>query len=120
MYFRQGGGTCSVVVRVPGVVTWARFSYRNHKMYLCAGRGVTDVPTDDAMERDGRRTATPNGRIGTSSSAAGSNGRSTPTIRSPYWATHLADLKAFALELGLPFECYDYRTPGEIEKGAGL
>lgn len=42
MYFKQGGGTCSVVVRVPGVVTWARFSYRNHQLYLCAGRGVKD------------------------------------------------------------------------------
>src|SRR3989442_14300704 len=46
MYFREGGGTSSVVVRVPGVVTWARFSYRNNQMYLCAGRGVTDVPTE--------------------------------------------------------------------------
>ncbi len=46
MYFKQGGGTCSVVVRIPGIITWARFSYRNHQMYLCAGRGITDVPTE--------------------------------------------------------------------------
>ena len=46
MYFKDGGGTSSVVVRVPGVVTWARFSYRDNGLYLAAGRGVTDVPTE--------------------------------------------------------------------------
>ena len=46
MYFKHGGGTSSVVVRIPGVVTWARFSYRAGRMYLCAGRGMTDVPTE--------------------------------------------------------------------------
>ncbi|HEY8241194.1 MAG TPA: hypothetical protein VIH35_07100, partial [Kiritimatiellia bacterium] len=51
MYFRQGGGTSSVVVRKPGVVTWARFSYRDHAMYLCAGRGVTDAPTREEWLR---------------------------------------------------------------------
>ena len=33
---------------------------------------------------------------------------------------YLSDLKAVARELGLPFECYDTRTPVEIEKGASL
>ncbi|HTL12429.1 MAG TPA: hypothetical protein VL588_08065, partial [Bdellovibrionota bacterium] len=46
MYFRQGGGTSSVVVRKPGVVTWARFGYKDHRLTLSAGRGVTDVPTE--------------------------------------------------------------------------
>ncbi len=34
-----------MVVKKPGVVTWARVGYRDHKPYLCAGRGTTDVPT---------------------------------------------------------------------------
>jgi L-fucose isomerase-like protein len=55
MYFSKGGGTCSVVVRKPGVVTWARYSYRNHQLYLCAGRGITDVPTEEQWKE---RTAT--------------------------------------------------------------
>src|SRR3712207_7506743 len=25
----------------------SRFSYRDHQLYLCAGRGVTDVPTHE-------------------------------------------------------------------------
>jgi hypothetical protein len=33
---------------------------------------------------------------------------------------YLADLKAVAEELGIPFECYDYRTSEEIEKGTAL
>ncbi len=28
--------------------------------------------------------------------------------------------EAVAEELGLPFECYDYRTPEEIQRGAAL
>ncbi len=119
MYFRQGGGTCSVVVRVPGVVTWARFSYRNHKMYLCAGRGVTDVPTDDQWKERSQKCNPewPHWYLKLC-------GRVEWKVNSNHPITvlgdHLADLKAFALELGLPFECYDHRTPGEIEKGAGL
>ena len=33
---------------------------------------------------------------------------------------HLAALKAVAEELHIPFECYDYRTPAEIRRGASL
>jgi hypothetical protein len=33
---------------------------------------------------------------------------------------YLADLKSLAEELEIPFECYDYRTPEEIEAGIGL
>ena len=47
MYFKEGGGTCSVVCKKEGVITWARFGYRDGQLYLCAGRGVTDVPTEE-------------------------------------------------------------------------
>jgi L-fucose isomerase-like protein len=119
MYFRQGGGTCSVVVRVPGVVTWARFSYRNHKMYLSAGRGVTDVPTDEQW-RERARNCNPEwpqwylklcGRV---EWKLNSNHPLTAL------GDHLAELKAVAQELGIPFECYDYRTPEELERGTLL
>jgi L-fucose isomerase-like protein len=119
MYFRQGGGTCSVVVRVPGVVTWARFSYRNHKMYLCAGRGITDVPTDSQWKQRSQKCNPewPHWYLKLC-------GRVEWKVNSNHPITilgdHLADFKAFDLELGLPFECYDYRTPGEIETGACL
>lgn len=119
MYFRQGGGTCSVVVRVPGVVTWARLSYRNHKMYLCAGRGITDVPTEDQWKERSQNCNPewPHWYLKLC-------GRVEWKVNSNHPVTvlgdHLADLKAVAEELGLPFECYDYRTPGEIEKGASL
>lgn len=119
MYFKQGGGTCSCVVRVPGVVTWARFSYRNHKIYLAAGRGVTDVPTyEEWKERS--KTCNPEwphwylklcGRVEWKA-----NSNHPITVLGDY----LADLKAVAEELGIPFECYDYRTPEEIQKGARL
>jgi L-fucose isomerase len=33
---------------------------------------------------------------------------------------HLAELKAVAGEVGIPFECYDHLTPEEIERGAKL
>lgn len=113
MYFRQGGGTCSVVVRKPGVVTWARYSYRNHQLYLCAGRGVTDVPTEEQWKE---RTA-----------------NCSPDWPQHYlklcgkieWYAHtnhpmttfgdrLGVLKAFAEELGIPFECYDHCTPKAV------
>ena len=119
MYFREGGGTSSVVVRKPGVVTWARFGYRNNRMILCAGRGVTDVPTE-AQWRERSAQCSPDwpqwylklcGRI---EWKINSNHPMTA------FGDHLAPLKALAEVLGIPFECYDYRTPAEIEAGAGL
>jgi L-fucose isomerase-like protein len=119
MYFKQGGGTCSSVVRVPGVVTWARFSYRNYKIYLAAGRGVTDVPTEKEW-KERSKTCNPEwphwylklcGRVEWKV-----NSNHPITVLGDY----LADLKAVAEELGIPFECYDYRTPAEIGHAASL
>src|SRR5437016_2123934 len=119
MYFREGGGTSSVVVRVPGVVTWARFSYRNNQMYLCAGRGVTDVPTEQQW-RERSAKCSPDwphwylklcGRV-----EEQLNTNHPMTVCGDY----LAELKALAGEVGIPFECYDYRSPDEIQRGAKL
>lgn len=113
MYFKQGGGTCTLRVKKPGVVTWARFSYRNHQLYLCAGRGMTDVPSDEMwLERTERCSRDwPQwylklcGRI-----ELKVNTNHPMTVFGDY----LADLKALAEELDIPFECYDYLTPEEI------
>jgi L-fucose isomerase len=119
MYFREGGGTSSVVVRAPGVVTWARFSYRNNQIYLCAGRGVTDVPTEQQW-RERSAKCSPDwphwylrlcGRV-----EEQLNTNHPMTVR----GDHLAELKALAGEVGIPFECYDHLTPEEIERGAKL
>jgi hypothetical protein len=119
MYFREGGGTSSVVVRVPGVVTWARFSYRNNQMYLCAGRGVTDVPTEQQW-RERSAKCSPDwphwylrlcGRV-----EEQLNTNHPMTVCGDY----LAELKALAGEVGIPFECYDHRSPEEIQRGAKL
>ncbi|TAK54972.1 MAG: hypothetical protein EPO22_15025 [Dehalococcoidia bacterium] len=119
MYFREGGGTCSVVVRKPGVVTWARFGYRDGGLMLAAGRGVTDVPTEEQW-RARSASCSPDwphwyiklcGRI---EWKLNSNHPMTAC------GDHLGALKALAGELGIPFECYDYRTPAEIEDGATL
>ncbi len=116
MYFKQGGGTCSVVARIPGVATWARFSYRNHQLYLCAGRGVTDIPSEKQWQE---RSAHCNpewphwylklcGRIEWKL-----NSNHPMAVAGDY----LADLKALAEELKIAFECYDSITPEEIEEG---
>ena len=119
MYFREGGGTSSVVVRKPGVVTWARFGYRNNRMMLCAGRGVTDVPTE-AQWRERSAHCSPDwphwylklcGRIEWKI-----NSNHPMTV----CGDRLAPLKALAEALDIPFECYDYRTPEEIDAGVGL
>ena len=119
MYFREGGGTSSVVVRKPGVVTWARFGYRKNRMMLCAGRGVTDVPSD-AEWRERSANCSPDwphwylklcGRI---EWKINSNHPMTAC------GDHLASLKALAEAIDIPFECYDYRTPAEIEAGVAL
>jgi len=119
MYFREGGGTASVVVRKPSVVTWARFGYRDGQLMLAAGRGVTDVPTEKQW-RERSASCSPDwpqwyiklcGRI---ERKLNSNHPMTAC------GDHLGALKALAGELGIPFECYDYRTPAEIEAGASL
>ncbi|MBN1270160.1 MAG: hypothetical protein JXB04_11265 [Kiritimatiellae bacterium] len=113
MYFKQGGGTCSVVVRIPGVVTWARFSYRDHQLYLCAGRGVTDVPTPAQwLERTARCSRDwPQWFIRMCGPIEWKVNTNHPmTICGDY----LADLKALAGELGIPFECYDHLTPRNL------
>jgi L-fucose isomerase-like protein len=116
MYFKHGGGTSSVVVRVPGVVTWARFSYRDRELYLAAGRGVTDVP-DEAVWRERSRRCNgewPHWYIRLC-------GRAEWHLNSNHPMTavgdHLGKLKAFAEEVGIPFECYDSLTPADIENG---
>ncbi len=115
MYFKQGGGTCSVIVQIPGVVTWARFSYRNHQLYLAAGRGVTDVPTEKQWKERSERCSPdwPHWYLKLC-------GKIELSINSNHPITvlgdHLGELKAIAEELGIPFECKDDRTPEEIEK----
>ncbi|MBI3558405.1 MAG: hypothetical protein HY074_19220 [Deltaproteobacteria bacterium] len=119
MYFVEGGGTSSVVVRKPGVVTWARFGYKNNRMYLSAGRGMTDVPTAEQW-RERSEKCSPDwphwylrlcGRV---EEKLNSNHPMTA------FGDHLAPLKALAEELDIPFECYDYLTPEQIQTGAKL
>jgi L-fucose isomerase-like protein len=110
MYFKSGGGTCSVVVRVPGIVTWARFSYRDHQLYLCAGRGLTDVPTEEQWQERSQACSPdwPHWYLKLCSKIEWHINSNHPiTVMGDY----LAELKALAQELGIPFECYDYTTP---------
>ena len=119
MYFQKGGGTSSVVCRIPGVVTWARFSYRDNQMYLCAGRGITDVPTDEQWKQRSARCSPdwPHWYLKLCGRIEWKINTNHPmTVCGDY----LADLKALAAELNIPFECYDYRTPEEIKNGAAL
>ncbi len=112
MYFKKGGGTSSAVVRIPGVVTWARFSYRNHQLYLAAGRGVTDVPTEEQWQERSARCSSdwPHWYIKLC-------GHAEWTINSNHPITvigdHLGELKAVAEEMGIPFECSDHSIPAE-------
>lgn len=116
MYFKEGGGTCSVVVRVPGVVTWARFSYRNHGLYLAAGRGITDAPTEKEWKERSKNCDPqwPHWYLRLCS-------RIEWTLNSNHPITvlgdHLAVLKAVADELRIPFEYDDYLTPEDIRNG---
>lgn len=116
MYFKHGGGTSTVVVRVPGPVTWARFSYRDHKLYLAAGRGITDVPTEAVWKERSRRVSGewPQWYIRLC-------GRVEWHLNSNHPMTavgdHLGKLKAFAAEIKIPFECYDSLTPAEVANG---
>jgi hypothetical protein len=113
MYFSKGGGTCSVVVRKPGVVTWARYSYRNHQLYLCAGRGITDVPTEEQWKE---RTANcsrdwPQHYLRLCGKIEWYVHTNHPMTA---FGDHLGALKALAQELGIPFECYDHCTPDQL------
>jgi hypothetical protein len=113
MYFKAGGGTCSVVVRKPGVVTWARYSYRNHQLYLCAGRGVTDVPNEEQWKE---RTANcspdwPQHYVRMCGHIEWYLHTNHPMTA---FGDHLGALKAMAEELGIPFECYDHCTPDSL------
>lgn len=114
MYFKQGGGTCSVVVRIPGVITWARFSYSNHQLYLAAGRGVTDVPTEEQWRERSQNCSAdwPHWYIKLCGRVEWSLNTNHPMTA---LGDHLAELKAVAEELGIPFECIDHCTPEEIE-----
>jgi len=110
LYFKKGGGTSSVVVRIPGVVTWARFFYRNHQLCLCAGRGVTDVPSEEVWRERSSRCSPdwPHwylklcGRI---------EWHITTNHPMTVLGDHLGELKALAEEMSIPFECYDDMTP---------
>ncbi|MDH4217923.1 MAG: hypothetical protein OEZ52_05475 [Candidatus Aminicenantes bacterium] len=113
LYFKQGGGTCSVVVRIPGVVTWARISYRNHQIYLCAGRGVTDVPTEEQWKERSAKCSPdwPHWYLKLCGPIEWKINSNHPiTVLGDY----LGELKAFAEEVGIPFECYDTTTPDGI------
>ena len=113
MYFKQGGGTCSVVVRIPGIVTWARISYRNQQMYLCAGRGITDVPTEDQWKERSAKCSPdwPHWYLKLCGPIECKINSNHPiTVLGDY----LGELKAFAEEIGIPFECYDTKTPEEM------
>lgn len=106
MYFKQGGGTSSVVVRIPGVITWARVSYRNNQMYLCAGRGVTDVPTEEQWKKRSANCSPdwPHWYVKFCGPIEWKINSNHPiTVAGDY----LAELKGFAAEIGIPFECYD-------------
>ncbi len=110
MYFQKGGGTCTVVVRIPGVMTWARISYRNHQMYLCAGRGVTDVPTEKQWKERSANCSPdwPQWYVKFCGPIEWKINSNHPiTVVGDY----LAELKAFADCIGIPFECYDTKPP---------
>jgi L-fucose isomerase len=114
MYFKNGGGTSSVVVGKPGVVTWARFSFRDHQMYLCAGRGVTDVPSREEWLRRTERCSRdwPQWYLKLCGKIEWKINTNHPmTVCGDY----LADLKALAGELGIPFECYDHCAPSALD-----
>lgn len=116
MYFGNGGGTCTVVVKKPGVATWARFSYRNHRMYLCAGRGITDVPTEQQwLDRSARCSRDwPQWYLKLCGKVERHLNTNHPMTAFGDW---LAPLKALAAELDMPFECYDTVTPEELQAG---
>jgi len=114
MYFGKGGGTCSVVVRKPGVVTWARFSYRNHQLFLCAGRGVTDVPTEEQWKERSANCSPdwPQHYLKLCGKIEWYVNTNHPMTA---FGDHLGALRAVAEELDIPFECYDHCTPEQLQ-----
>lgn len=119
MYFKEGGGTCSTVVKKEGVVTWARFSYRQGQMYLCAGRGLTDVPTQEEWKKRSERCSPdwPHWYLKLCGKIENKINSNHPMTA---FGDHLGALKALADELDMPFECYDTLTPEELQKGQKL
>jgi L-fucose isomerase-like protein len=113
MYFKEGGGTCSTVVRVPGVVTWARFSYRNHQLYLCAGRGVTDVPSE-VMWKERANKCNPEWPHWYLKLCGKIEWRINSNHPITALGDHLGELKAVAEEMDIPFECYDHCKPEDL------
>ncbi len=113
MYFIQGGGTCTVVCKIPGVMTWARFGCRNGKIYLCAGRGVTSVPTEEQwLERSDRCNRDwPQWYVHLCGEVENFMHSNHPMAAI---GDHLGALKAVADELNIPFECYDHTTPEKM------
>jgi L-fucose/D-arabinose isomerase len=113
MYFKKGGGTCSLIARIPGIVTWARFSYKNHQLYLCAGRGFTDIPTDKIWKKRSKscNPEWPHWYLKLC-------GKIEQHINSNHPMTvmgdHLAELKALAEEMNIEFECYDTKYPEQL------
>jgi L-fucose/D-arabinose isomerase len=114
MYFKAGGGTSTVVVKKPGAVTWARFSYRDNQLYLCAGRGITDVPTEQQwLERTERCSRDwPQWYLKLCAPIEQKLNSNHPMT---VFGDYLADLKALAQELQIPFECYDACTPDDLQ-----
>lgn len=113
MYFHEGGGTCSMVVRKPGIVTWARFSFRDHQLYLCAGRGITDVPTHEEWRKRSSRCSPdwPHWYLKLCGQIEWHINSNHPmTVCGDY----LSELKALAEESGIPFECYDHCRPVDL------
>lgn len=113
LYFENGGGTCSVVVRIPGKVTWARFSYRDHRLYLCAGRGITDVPTQRQWEERSKRCSPdwPHWYLKLCGPIEWHINSNHPVTA---LGDHLGSLKALTEELDIPFECYDDSLPEDL------
>ncbi len=115
MYFAAGGGTCTLVVKKPGTVTWARYSYQDGQLYLCAGRGITDVPTEqewlDRSEKCSRDW--PQWYLKLCGNIENHLNTNHPMT---VFGDHLADLKALAQQLNIPFQCYDTCTPAQLER----
>lgn len=113
MYFREGGGTSSVVVRKPGVVTWARVSYRNNRLYLCAGRGMTDVPTQKQWEERSARCSPdwPHWYLKLCGQVEWKINSNHPIT---VFGDYLGELKAVAEILDIPFETYDHLEPSQL------
>ena len=94
-------------------MTWARFSYRDGGLYLCAGRGVTDVPTERQwQERSGRCSPDwPHWYLKLCGDIEWYINSNHPMTAC---GDHLAELKALSEAVGIPFECYDHCRPEDL------